>query len=239
MNKQNLAASAAPTAERVYRGVNNEQRVAERRQRLLLAAITCFGTHGFHKTTLKMLCGEAGLTERYFYESFVNFEDILCCAHQLAVTGIYENVKAAVAKAPPNAHERMLAGLDGYFAAIGADKARARLILIEIEGLSKILSERVNDAYLMQLEVANNLLQHHICAGVPTNPDNGLTPHLLFSGMLGAIYQIAKDWAGSNFNLPRSVMVSNAHAVSMAIVGVLQAGPTVDVCATKTTKKRN
>jgi AcrR family transcriptional regulator len=56
--------------------------VAVRRARLLNAAVACFGTYGYHQTTLKMLCDQAGLTERYFYESFANFDDILCCAFE-------------------------------------------------------------------------------------------------------------------------------------------------------------
>ncbi len=234
MNKKTKieAADTAPT--RVYRGVNNEQRVAERRQRLLAAATSCFGTHGYHRTTLKMLCAEAGLTERYFYESFSNFDDILCNAYMATAAIILEKITAAIAKAPPTTHERMHAALDTYFATIGADKARARMLLIEIEGAS----ERANETYRSQLEVSTDLIQRLICADLPAKPANGLSAQLMARSILGMVYQLAKDWAVSDFKLSRAALVRNVHAAAMGIVAVWQAEPVAPVVVKAVKKKK-
>ncbi len=213
-------ASSRP-ADRVYRGANHEQRTAERRARLLAAAIHCFGTHGYHQTTLKMLCAEAGLTERYFYESFANFDDILCCAYEDAADAITGQIIAKVSRAAPNPHARMQAALDCYLRLISADKARARLLLIEIEGASA----RANATYRQRLDISTDLIEQQICYGLPSKPANGLSPRLLCSAMLGAIYHMAKNWALADFKPPRAALLRNLHAIAMATIALWQSPP--------------
>jgi AcrR family transcriptional regulator len=210
---------SSPSPARVYRGANSEQRIAERRVRLLAAATHCFGTHGYHQTTLKMLCAEAGLTERYFYESFANFDDILCCAYEDAADAIMAQITANVAKAAPNPEARMLAALDCYLRLIAADKARARMLLIEIEGAS----ERANATYRSRLDISTSLLQQQICHGLPARPANGLSPRLLCSAMLGAVYHMAKTWALADFKPARATLLRNVHAMTMATIAAWQA----------------
>ena len=207
---------SAAKPRRVYRGADNDQRVAERRERLIAAAIHCFGTHGYHRTTLKMLCAEAGLTERYFYESFTNFDDILCCAYQETAALMLHQIVEKMVAAEPTPSARMLATLDAYLALIAADKARARVMLIEIEGAS----ERANASYREQLDIATDLIEQEICAGLPAKPANGLSPRLLSGAMLGALYHMAKNWALSDFKTPRATMLRNLHAVAQATMDV-------------------
>jgi len=226
------AASAATSpAPRVYRGANNEQRSAERRARLLAAAIHCFGTHGYHQTTLKMLCAEAGLTERYFYESYANFDDILCCAYEHAAGAITAQIIANVAKAAPDPSARLHAALDCYLGQIAADPARARLLLIEIEGAS----ERANATYRTRLDIATDLIEFEVCRGLPARPVNGLSPRLLCSAMLGAIYQMAKNWTLAGFKPARATLHRNLHAAAMAIIAAWQA-PAAAAASTPTRK---
>ena len=222
MTNQKIAAAAAAKSESVYRGASNEQRVSERRQRLLAAAIHCFGTHGYHHTTLKMLCAEAGLTERYFYESFSNFDELLCCAYTEAAETMLAKIKAKVARAAPNPHDRMLAALEAYLAVVAADKARERLMLMEIEGAS----EAANATYRHWLDLSTDLIEQVICAGLPDKPANGLSPRLLSGALLGAIYQTAKNWALADFKPARAPLLKNLLALGMATVAAWQAPAT-------------
>ncbi|MGH9792076.1 MAG: TetR/AcrR family transcriptional regulator, partial [Candidatus Acidiferrales bacterium] len=57
------------------------QRSAERRARLIQAGVQVFGTKGFHSATVKQICAEAGLTERYFYESFENLNALFLATY--------------------------------------------------------------------------------------------------------------------------------------------------------------
>ena len=204
--------------DRCYRGIGIVQRKIERRARLINAAIKCFGRDGYHATTLKSLCSEAGLTERYFYESFASFDEILCCSYQHAADAIFDIVIAAMATAEPAPLPRMRTALTSYFKAIAADPARARLVLIEIEGAS----ENANQVYRAQLRSTSDLIRLTIFRELPDNPDNGLSLKLLATAVLGAVYQLAKEWTLSGFKLPRAALVRNLEAVVAGILGEWQ-----------------
>ncbi|MET0840089.1 MAG: TetR/AcrR family transcriptional regulator [Marmoricola sp.] len=64
---------------RSYGGRSALERTEERRQRLVEAAITVLAAQG-DRSTMTAICQEAGLTERYFYESFANRDAALVAA---------------------------------------------------------------------------------------------------------------------------------------------------------------
>lgn len=71
---------AVGSSERSYGGKSAEQRARERRQRLVEATVQVLAERGEARTTMTAICAEAGLTERYFYESFGRREDALLAA---------------------------------------------------------------------------------------------------------------------------------------------------------------
>jgi AcrR family transcriptional regulator len=219
--------------ERLYRGATNSQRATQRRERFIIAAIERFGGDGFHATTLKSLCAEAGLTERYFYESFGNFEELLCQSYQHAASAVTASIVAAVEKAEPTPRSRMHVALQAYFKAIAADPARARLLLLEIEGAGAA----ADVVYRAQLQSSADLIRYQVCAGLPDSPGNGLSPGLLTTAMMGAIYQLAKVWALSGFKLAREQLVRNALAIFVGTVAQWQKSPTA-ISRTSTAKGR-
>lgn len=62
---------------RRYRGADADERRAQRRDQLIAAAVQVYGERGYQNATVKAVCEAAGLTERYFYESFANSEALL------------------------------------------------------------------------------------------------------------------------------------------------------------------
>ncbi len=68
------------SSERSYGGKSAEQRVRERRRRLVEATVRVLAERGEARTTMTAICAEAGLTERYFYESFARREDAMLAA---------------------------------------------------------------------------------------------------------------------------------------------------------------
>jgi len=60
--------------ERPYRGIKADQRRSARRATLIEAGLDMIGEKGWPALSLKGLCERAGLTERYFYESFAGLD---------------------------------------------------------------------------------------------------------------------------------------------------------------------
>jgi len=71
--------SSMTTQARSYGGRSARERAEERRERLVEAAITVLAAQG-ERATMTAICHGAGLTERYFYESFANRDAALVAA---------------------------------------------------------------------------------------------------------------------------------------------------------------
>src|SRR5205807_2521139 len=72
-------------APRVYAGVEGDQRVAERRARLMAAGLDLLGSaEGDPTLSVRAVCRRAGLVARYFYESFADRDAL--------ATAVYDHV---------------------------------------------------------------------------------------------------------------------------------------------------
>ncbi|HEX5713628.1 MAG TPA: TetR/AcrR family transcriptional regulator [Solirubrobacterales bacterium] len=116
---------------RTYGGLSADERVAARRLRLLDAALELYGTHGYAGTGVKDVCRAAGLTDRYFYESFRNSEELFTAAFDRATEQLLQLVAEAVAGAEPTPEAQTRAAIGAFVNALAGDPRTARLIFVE------------------------------------------------------------------------------------------------------------
>src|SRR5690606_14998105 len=93
--KQQKAASK----ERQFKGLSMAERQQLRRDKLIEAGIQAYGTHGFFSVTVKDICTEAKLTERYFYESFKKSEYLFQTIFLKLIDELQQNVMQAMMQA--------------------------------------------------------------------------------------------------------------------------------------------
>ena len=92
---------------RPYRGVEAADRLAERRARLLEAGLTILGTDADpSELTVRGVCKQAGVTARYFYESFNDKDDLVGEVYDWVIADIAASTQSAVAAAPPRGENR-------------------------------------------------------------------------------------------------------------------------------------
>ena len=90
--------NTATSVKRRYRGSSTEERRAVRRQQLIDAAIQVYGEYGYRHSGVKQVCDAAGLTQRYFYESFGHSDELLIACYEQAARKVRElNMAAAQA----------------------------------------------------------------------------------------------------------------------------------------------
>jgi AcrR family transcriptional regulator len=77
---------------RPWRGISADDRRTERRQRLLDAGLEMFGTRGVAATGIGDICEQAGLTKRYFYESFAAIDELAEAVFEQITDRIAERV---------------------------------------------------------------------------------------------------------------------------------------------------
>ncbi|MEV0333147.1 TetR/AcrR family transcriptional regulator [Nocardia sp. NPDC050717] len=134
--------SADRPAGRRYSGRTTAERVEQRRAALLAAALDLFGTQGYAAGSVKQLCGIAGLTERYFYESFRDREACLSALYDELTAALRERTLAALRTTARDLDDLIAAGLAAFIGYLTEDPRRARVVLIEVVGVSARMEQR-------------------------------------------------------------------------------------------------
>lgn len=133
---------AAPAPGRRYLGMSPDERRVQRRATILTTALELFGTTGYAGSSVKQICRAARLTERYFYESFSDRESCLSALYSDLVDGMRAATVSALAAAGDDVDDQARAGLNAFIGYLTDDPRRARVVLIEVVGVSPALEER-------------------------------------------------------------------------------------------------
>lgn len=203
---------------RTYRGAGPRQRQEERRARLVEAAIEVFGTLGYRGATVDRLCAEAGLTKRYFYESFDGSEALLLAAYTRVTGELRARLVAGARDAGPDLNRRVDGALRALFTAFDDDPRLARLAFVEVLGVGPA----VDAAYRAVTEsFADTLLE----LAAPALGATG-TPKIVATGLVGAVVFVAQQWVLTERREPIDTVVAGAHAIVMSTLDRLAAaGP--------------
>src|ERR1700756_1772150 len=105
MSSGGFGDSMTTARARNYAGLSADERRLARRERLIEGAIRAYGEVGYRNTTVKAVCEAAGLTERYFYESFANSEALLVAAFETVSHRLIDCLEAIRREHPGTADE--------------------------------------------------------------------------------------------------------------------------------------
>jgi AcrR family transcriptional regulator len=116
---------------RSYGGKSADERVTARRARLIDATISLLASGGEARTTMTAVCAKAGLTERYFYESFGSRDDVLLAALDSVSEEIAQTALDAVAASSGEPADRVRAVIGAVVDLVVADPDKMRVAVIE------------------------------------------------------------------------------------------------------------
>jgi AcrR family transcriptional regulator len=116
---------------RTYGGVSAAERVAGRRARLLDAGLQLFGTQGFGATGVKDVCRAAGLTDRYFYESFRDSRELFLAVFDRLTDELFGAVALAVADSAADPERQLRDAIGTFIGALAADPRKPRVLFAE------------------------------------------------------------------------------------------------------------
>ena len=198
--------SNPPALTRSYRGQSQEQRRAERRSRLIAGAIAVYGERGYHQATVKAVCDAAGLTERYFYESFANSEALLIDSYNAVTYAVLGEILRAGDVAGRGRVARSRAMLHAYFAALQREPQSARVFLVEIRGVSRAVDQAFNASLRVIGREVGRVL------GSEAADDE-----LLQAGVIGGVIHIALRWIEDGYQPPIERAVETALRLGAAL----------------------
>lgn len=125
----------------VYRGVSAEDRAAERRERLLAATLAVWADPGA-RTTMTAVCAEAGLSERYFYESFRSLDDALTAVLDGIAVEFEQAREAAAAAAADDPALAVQVAIESFVQLLVDDPRKGRVAIIEANALPQLRARR-------------------------------------------------------------------------------------------------
>ncbi|SDC96813.1 transcriptional regulator, TetR family [Cupriavidus sp. YR651] len=203
-----MTAELAPA--RRYRGAEADERRAQRRAQLIAAAVQVYGERGYQNATVKAVCEAAGLTERYFYESFANSEALLLASFETVTQLLLQKIEKAGEAAGGDGQHRALAMLRTYFGTLQCEPRSARVFLVEIRGVSR----PVDAALGLSLREFGGLLSRALLPG-EAEPDP-----MLLAGVAGGIIHVALHWIRHGY----SPDVDTVAATALQLALVLKRG---------------
>jgi AcrR family transcriptional regulator len=194
-----------PTARR-YGGASAAERQAHRLERLLEAGFDVFGRMGYREATMRMICSQARLTDRYFYEHFTTVDEVFMAVHQKvsseAARAVVLSVATAANDKDPQATVR--AGLKAFYNFIKEDPRRAQILLMDAvtSGLTSPLN--INARISRYVDVMRMRLKMRF-PQLPFQPDT----ELILGGFVGLIIHSASVWVQRKFDTPIDTLVDH------------------------------
>jgi AcrR family transcriptional regulator len=213
------SATPRPAYTRVtrnHKGVDAQARRLERRQRLLEAGLETLGTKGFHATTVRDVCGSAGLSERYFYESFSGLSELFDTIYQQLHEELLGRLMSILvsARGQQTGHQETIKlALTAWFAFLKDDTRRARIMLIDALGAN---ARSMGGAHAATRDYVGSI-QAFIDLLYPDLPQMSLSSRLMASIVTGACIHAAKEWLWSDFEAPTDTLVGHLCVVFEAL----------------------
>ncbi|CBL44085.1 Transcriptional regulator [gamma proteobacterium HdN1] len=200
------AARAKKTAERNYGGLSEADRVSARRKRLLDAGFEVFGTLGIRGTTVRMVCKSAGLTERYFYESFADSDALFCAVYERELRVLQTLFVSHLPSLPITLNERIHAILTIVFNSM-RDSRRVRIFYVEaLAG-----SEQVQNMYHYSVRFQAQLSATFIRADNPAVTASNDVLLQVGYAINGAFSSLLVQWMRGGYTTPIEIVVSSAE----------------------------
>lgn len=199
---------------RPYAGASREAREAARREQMIAAGISLFGTTGYRATTVGAICEAAGLNKRYFYESFATLEDLLCEVYERVVADLRGAVLGAGGETAPEVLRGFIASFLDW---AQADPVKAKVHLFEVLGVSP----RVDELYRSHGRSIGDELVDRLAASFSGPKPSAERQRILGDVLVGAGLQLVVDWVISGYDPPRDELLAE---VDETLGWVLAAG---------------
>jgi AcrR family transcriptional regulator len=208
------------TKNRIYGGVKAKLRKEDRRKKLIEAGLEAFGTKGYAKTNIKTICMLAGLTERYFYESFRHKEDLLCAVYRELIDEGQRDSVTALEDQKGSPLETASRALRMFYQRFQQDPRKAQIQLFEILGVSK----KIDSEYQNAMRFLADMVRLFLCKVFPHIHEEILNGSMIPTGLAGSIIMIAHEWVLGGFIAPLDDIISQCMDLFIAVGKHMESG---------------
>jgi AcrR family transcriptional regulator len=227
--------SRAPELVRVWRGQSPEERVAERRRRILDAALEVFCDPGYQAAKVKDVCREAGLTERYFYESFENKEKLLVSLGARIIAGFVRDAAPSIALVATDLDAGIAGAMHAVVHSLTDDPRRARILFVESVGVSPWVEEQRRAAFATVTQVIVTATAGHFGDWVRESTEVDLTAR----AVLGASSELVIAYARGELTIDQDQLTEALTRILLRARTVMVAMAAEPTAAAQTRRSRD
>ena len=194
-----------------FKGVSAADRRIDRRRRLVESAFKIAGTEGAGALGVGRVCLAAGLTKRYFYESFASLTQLQSAVVDHAIATMSQRVDPFAPTQPGGSPQPWL---EAFVGALVDDQRLARVLLAETHGgaLSAFRHQIINVA---------------IAGMAPpgSDPQADLRARLVAFAQIGTLSELCLAWHQGQLAMERMALVDALADLFVRIEGVRSGVP--------------
>lgn len=219
LQPQAAASVLSSNKERQFKGLSLAERKQARREKLIEAGIEVYGKQGFFSVTVKDVCNEAKLTERYFYESFKKSEHLFQSIFLQLIEQLENTVMQAILAAAPDLNLMVRSGLMALFDLLKNDPRMARIIYVD----AMLVQELHNQATIQEsMGRFDRMIQSFVMLMIPHLQKSSQEMSLMATGLNGYVTQIAIRWVMGGFKQSQEDIVAACEVVFDSLIEKLK-----------------
>lgn len=183
-----MVSSTASSSGRTWAGSTLDARRDARRARLLAVGLELLGgPEGAAAVTVRSVCRHAKLTDRYFYESFADRDELLLAVYDDVAEQAQRALIEAVTSAPPDAVAR--AAVRAFLGLLTDDPRKGRVLLLAP------MSDPLLSQHALRLQLAfGELIRLQLASVDGAHQPAPLEQRLTASALIGALTQLFIRW---------------------------------------------
>ncbi|ART68387.1 TetR family transcriptional regulator [Mycobacterium dioxanotrophicus] len=186
-----------------WAGVPLTDRRAERRALLIDAAFRLFGDGGEAALSVRSVCRECGLNTRYFYESFVDTDDLLGAVYDQVAAALAAELETVMAGAGDSVRVRTRAGIAAVLGFSSADPRRGRVLFTDARANPVLAARRIATQDLLREAV--------LTEGDRRHPGSDPVAAQVGAAMYtGAMAELAQQWLAGHLGDDLDAVVEHA-----------------------------
>ncbi|WP_028937837.1 TetR/AcrR family transcriptional regulator [Pseudonocardia spinosispora] len=207
-------------SSRVWGGTTLDVRRESRREKLLEVGFELLGgPDGASAVTVRSVCRHAKLTDRYFYESFADRDELLVAVYDQVGAEARDVLAEAVAEAvgaTPDPERVARAAVEAFFGLLTADPRKGRVLL-----LAPMTDTVLNVRALGLMPMFGELIRVQLAAANGSPEPAELEQRLTASALIGALSNLFVRWLDgtlevSEHDLTEYCVRLLVHAVPLA-----------------------
>jgi AcrR family transcriptional regulator len=202
-----------PVRGETYGGQSRQQRAADRRERIVAAAVRLFAARDYDDVTVADVCTLARVSKRYFYDFFTDREDLLVSVHREHHDWLMASIGAAAPKRPDDLEHALRPMMATLVRLLAENPERARVIYINAPRMERRRRGLVRkDA---------ELLGRFVRPVVPRPRDRAYYDRAMLA-LVAGIVELMIDWVGRGMTDPPGALVDHLTTYSVSVLRTLR-----------------